>query len=452
MKRFFCLILISAVIFAAFPAVNAGAVYNDYIEGGFYSDCYILVCTDNDEIIFSNNINKQSKPASLTKIVTASVILEEVPDLQQVVTVPQKCLDELANTGSSTGGLMAGETYTVYNLLCCLLLESANEAATTLADFLTGDDRDAFVDKMNSLAAKLGCDNTNFVNVHGLDNDDQYTTVSDVAKLLENAMTYSVFSEITSMLSYDLPASNLQKERTIRTTNYTLSSAYKDYYNKNIKGGKTGFTSGAGHCLAVSASNNGYNYIAVAMNAPKEDLDDDGYEENGAFMDCRAMLDWAFENLSLISIADAAKVVAEVPVRFGKSADFVTLCPSDSAFSLMPKGVDAGSLLVRVKEGTVPDHVTAPIKKGEYICDGEVLYAGDVIAEIELVASTEIKRSLLSFFGTLFVDMFSSAVFKLVVILIVVALAVLIFLRRSGRLKSKKDTYDTVNYNDFFNK
>lgn len=451
MKRFLSLLCAAAILFSVF-CLPSHATYNDYIEDKFYSDCFILVCTDNNEIIFAQNINKQTKPASLTKIVTASVILENIHDLQQIVTVPQHCLDELVGTGSSTGGLKAGETYTVYNLLCCLLISSANDAATVLADYLTGENREEFIDKMNALADSLGCTNSHFVNVHGLDDEDQYTSASDMALLLKNAMSYSTFAEISSMLSYDLPASNMQEERTIRTTNYTLSSAYKDYYNKYINGGKTGNTSGAGHCLAVSASNNGYNYIAVAMNAPQEDVDDDGYTENGSFMDCRMMLDWAFSNLSLVSIADAAKIVAEVPVRFGKSVDFVTLCPSSSAYSLMPKGVSSGSLLVRVKEGSVPDHVTAPIKKGEYICDGEVLYADEVIAEIELVASAEIKRSFFSFFGTLFLDLFSSPQFKLFAILVFIAIIIIIVMKKTGVLKSKKKTYDPVNYNDFYNK
>lgn len=441
-------VLITLILLTA--AVPAGAINcNGYIDT-FYSECYILVCTDNDEILFSKDINKQTKPASLTKIVTACVILNEVSDLNQTYTVPSHVLDELIGTDSSTAGLRVGETYTIYDLLCCLLIPSANDAATSLADFLTGRDRQAFVDKMNALAEELGCENSHFVNVHGLDNDDHYTTVADMAKFLEYAMKFSEFKEITSMTQLRLPATETRKERLLRTTNYTIVGSYKDYYNRYIDGGKTGFTKGAGQCLAVHASNNGYNYIAVAMNGPKFDIDEDGYEENGAFVDCKTMLDWAFKKLRLISIADASKIVGEVPVKFGKGADYVTLSPSGKGFSLMPSGVDAGSLLIKVVESSVPDHLTAPVKKGDVICKGEVYYADEVIADVDLVASTDIRRSMLSYAGTMIVNIFSSSAFKLAFILITAALITLVIMKRKGLLRAKKDTYNIVDYNDYF--
>lgn len=452
MKKTVCILFAALLILPSLFGIRAKAIiYNDYIEQ-FYSDCYILLCTDNDEILFSKDINKQTKPASLTKIVTASVILSEVSDLNQTYAVPTEALDELAGTGSSTAGLQVGEIYSIYNLLCCLLIPSANDAATTLATYLTGSDRQAFVDKMNALAESLGCENSHFTNVHGLDDEDQYTSVADMAKFLENAMKYPEFKEISSMSQYTLPASNKQEERLIRTTNFTLQSSYKDYYNRYIDAGKTGSTSGAGHCLAVHASNNGYNYIAVAMNAPKYDIDNDGYDENGSFMDCREMLDWAFKNLRLVSIADSAKIVAEVPVKLGKGADFVTLCPSGTAFSLLPSTVTAGSLQVKAIPDTVPEYVIAPVKKGDVICKGEVLYAQEVIATIDLVASSEIKRSLLSSIGSMILNLFTSSVFKLVAILVFAALIILIILRRRGIIKSKKKVYKVVDYNDFAKK
>ncbi len=450
MKKTICFILAVFALLSPALALHAGAINcNGYIDT-LYSECYILLCTDNDEVLFSKDINKQTKPASLTKIVTACVILDEVHDLSQTYTIPSAVLDELVGTDSSVAGLRVGESYTIYDLLCCLLIPSANDAANALAAFLTGNDRQAFVDKMNALAEELGCENTHFINVHGLDDDDHYTTVSDMAKFLRHAMKYSEFKEITSMTQYKLPATDTRKERLIRTTNYTIVGSYKDYYNKYIDGGKTGYTKGAGQCLAVHASNNGYNYIAVAMNGPKFDMDEDGYEENGAFVDCKNMLDFAFKKLRLVSIADASKIVGEVPVKFGRGADYVTLSPSGKGFSLMPAGVDAGSLLIKVVESSVPDHVTAPVKKGDVICKGAVYYADEAIADIDLVASTDIRRSMLSYLGTAIVNVFSSSAFKLAVILIVGALITLTVMRRRGLIKSRKDVYNVVDYNDYF--
>ena len=141
MKKAICVLFAALLMLTPLFGVRAGAVnYNQYIEK-FHSDCYILICTDNDQILFSKDINKQTKPASLTKIVTASVILGEIRDLDQTYTIPTEALDELAGTGSSTAGLRVGETYTLHDLLCCLLIASANDAATSLACFMTGSDR-----------------------------------------------------------------------------------------------------------------------------------------------------------------------------------------------------------------------------------------------------------------------------------------------------------------------
>ncbi len=438
MKRIVCFLLTAVIFLSGLLCVPAGAVYNKQVDKEFHSDCFLLLCTDNDEVIFSKDPNKQSRPASLTKVITATIVLDNCKDTTDMVTVPESCITELDDTGSSLSGLKPGETISVYDLLCCLLIQSANDAATTLAYYITGDDRQTFIDKMNALAEELGCKNSHFVNVHGLDDEDQYTSAADMATFFKHAMQYSVFEEIVAKDEYQLPATNMQNTRTIRTTNYTLLPGYKEYHIDHSKGGKTGSTSLAGHNLVMGASNNGYNFIAVAMNAEKKDFDSDGVDENGAFLDCKLMVDWAFENLRLVSIADSERVVGEIPVRFGKGTDYVTLCPSDSAFSLMPKGIDAGSLLIRIDPDTLPDHTTAPVKKGEVICKGIVFFANEEIARIDLVSSTEVKRSFISGISANLSSFFSSTLFKIAAIAVVALLIVLILLTQKRKMNKKK--------------
>ena len=432
-------ILVSVLTLISLCVLPANANYNDSLENELYSDCAILICTDNSEIIFEKNINKQTSPASLTKIITATVVLNSITDLNQQVTIPESCIRELDGTGSSMSGLKVGETVTVYDLLCCLLIPSANDAATTLANLVTGDDRQAFIDKMNALAEELGCTNSHFTNCHGLDDEEHYTTAADMVKFLENAMKNSTFAEIVSMTSYKIPETNMSKERTINTTNYTLLKGYKDYYCPYSNGGKTGSTSVAGHCLCSSASNDGYNYIAVCLNAPMQNIDDDSAEENCAFIDTKAMYDWAFDNLRLVSIAENTRIVGEVPVKYGKGADFVTLSPENTSFGLMPKGIDSGSLMIQIDEDTLPDKITAPIKKGEIICKGEVLYADRVIATVDLVANSDIKRGFFATIGGFAADLFSSAAVKIIATAILLVFAfLLISVLKSKNRKSKK--------------
>ncbi len=452
MKKIFSILLITVILVSSVFGLNANAAYDEVMESlNLYSDCALLVSADNSEVIFAKNAGKQTSPASLTKIITSIVVLENCSNLETPVTVPESCIKELDGTGSSLGGFKAGEIVSVYNLLSCLLIQSANEAATTLADFISGGDRAAFVAKMNETAKKLGCDNSHFVNPHGLDDENQYVTAEDMVKFILYALEFPAFKEIIGRTSYTLPETNLQDSRTIHNTNYLMNSAYKDYYCKYVKGGKTGSTSIAGRCVVSIASKDGYNYVGVALNSVFEDVDGDGVNENGAFLDSKKMFEWAFKNIELVAISDTTQIVGQVPVKYSKTTDYVTLSPAETVYSLVPVGTNSGSLLVEPIAETVPESVKAPVKKGEVICRAKVLYAGNVIKEIDLVASMDVKRSLFAYFGTLAKNLFSNWFFRIIAIAVIVILIILIFMkRRKDKVKpTNGKSYRVLNYNDF---
>lgn len=450
MKKILSILLTAVLLVSTFCFTNANAAYDDVMESmKLYSDCVLLVSTDNDEVIFAKNANKQSAPASLTKVITAIVVLENCTNLEAVVTVPESCIRELDGTGSSLGGIQPGEQLSVYNLLCYLMLVSANEAATTLADYVSGGDRAKFISMMNEVAERLGCTNSHFENPHGLDHDNQYVTATDMAKFITHAMSFPAFEEIVERTSYVLPETNMQQSRTIHSTNYMLNSAYKDYYCKYVKGGKTGSTSGAGRCFVAFASKDGYNYVAVALDSPFGDVDNDGVNENGSFLDCKEMLEWTFSNIELVAIADTTRVVGEISVKYAKDTDYITLSPAETVYSLVPKGTDSGSLLVELVDA--PESINAPVKKGEIICKGRVLYAGEVINEIDLVANMDAKISIFSFIGSTAKSVLSSWLFRIAAVVIIVFLLILIFRKRkkdNSRPTSGRD-YRVLNYNDF---
>lgn len=448
MKKFISLILAAITVTCAF--LPASAVYDAKKEKlTLYSDSYLLLSAENGEVIFSKNPGKQTPPASLTKIVTAIVVIENCTDLSSVVTVPQSAIDDLKGTGSSLGGIKGGEELTVYDLLCYMLLVSANDAANALADYVFGGDREKFIAKMNEVVVNLGCEDTHFVNPHGLNDDDQYTNAEDIATIMVYAMSLPSFSEIIGKTSYKVPETNLQKEKTIRNTNYLLNSAYPDYYSKYCKGGKTGSTADAGCCLVSYASNNGYNYVAVALDAPKKDFDEDGVDENGAFLDCKTMFAWTFKNIELVAIAEPDQVVAEVPVKYAKSTDYVTLSPAETVYSLVPIGTKAGSLLIEPIAETMPEVIKAPVKKGDVICKANVLYAGDIIKEIELVASSDIARNMPAYIASLAYDIASSWPFRIIAVILIILLVIFIINKRR-RASRRSSDYQILSYNDFF--
>ena len=434
MKRLLSFLLCVTVALSAFFCIPATAAYNSSMqELDLNAECLLLISADNGEIIFEKDIRKQVAPASLTKIVTAIVVIENCKNLKEVVTVPEECIKELSGTGSSIANLRAGEQITVYDLLCYMLIMSANDAATTLANYVTGGDRAAFVAKMNEVAARLGCVNSHFTNPHGLDDNDQYTTAEDLAKIMTHAMSLVDFAEITGKLSHTVPANNLRDARRISNTCYLLNKNYADYYCKYAKSGKTGTTSGAGKCLVSYASKDGYNYIAIALGAEEKDFDKDGVKENGAFLDCRKMFMWAFNNIELVAICDPEKIAGEVKVNYAKSTDYVSLVPADTIYSLVPLGTDKGSVLVEPIPESMPETIDAPIKKGDFVCKGRVLYVGEVLREIDLVAATDVKRSASALAASKLKDFFTSPAFIIIVILIAVAVLIFFFYNKKKR-------------------
>lgn len=450
MRKILSIILAAAVIAVSLFCVPAGAAYDDVMESmELYSDCLLLVSSDNSEVIFEKNAGKQTSPASLTKVITSIVVLENCENLNQLVTVTESAIRELDGTGSSLGGLQAGEQVSVYDLLCNLLMQSANEAATTLADFISGNDRAKFVGMMNEVAERLGCTNSHFVNPHGLDDDNQYVTAEDMAKFVAHAMTFSAFEEIFGMFTYTLKATNLQEERAIRNTNGMMNKAVDDYYCEYVKGGKTGSTSIAGRCVVAVASNDGYNYIGVALNSTMSDVDGDGVNENGAFLDCKEMFEWAFKNIELVAISDTTEIVGQLPLKYAKTTDYITLSPAETVYSLVPSGTDSSSLLVELIEDTCPEYVRAPVKKGEKICRAKVYYAGKVIKEIDLVASMDVEIGIFSFLGTLAKSLASSWIFRIAAVAVIAALIILLLIRRKKNKEKAEGRYRVLNYNDF---
>lgn len=414
-------VLLFMGIFAPF---GASALYNDQVKTE--TEIFYIESLDTGTVLFEQNSLKRSAPASLTKIVTAIVALENCPDLETVVTVKEESIRMLDGTGSSLAGLKPGEEITMKNLLYCLLVSSANEAATVIADYIGGSVEN-FVQMMNNTAVSLGCKNTHFKNPHGLDEDGHYSCAQDMATFAKHAMKFPIFNEITDVDTYTLPATNLQKERDLITTNKMKMKNVKEYYVPEVKGIKTGSTTNAGRCIVTTASKNGYSYLAVMMKGPFYDYDKDGYDENFAFMDCKAMLNWIFDNIKLKVVAEPTKIVTVVKVKHARKVDHLRLVPAENCVALVPDNVDSSSVSIEPIPETMPESVVAPIKKGEVIGKAIVKYANDEIARVDLVAAEDVELSYLLLI-----------VIVAAVVLIVGGGGVYIYINRSRRRKTIK--------------
>ncbi len=415
MKKTVIFLLTSIIFLSILTPMTCYADYNDSVD--LRADIACMICMDNDEAIFNKNYNKKAAPASLTKVMTALVALDRCEDLQSPVVISQYAIDSLVGTDSSTAGLVPGEKVTMYDLLNCLLVKSANEAAIAIAEYVGGS-VPAFLDMMNEKAKELGCTGTNYVNVHGLDQEGQYTTAHDMYLICKEAMKDPVFKKIVGQTSYTMPKTNMNEERILPSTNLMINSNYSDCYVSYATGIKTGTTDDAGRCFVTMASKNGYNYIAIIMGADPNDATAGENAENIAFIECKKMIEWTFANIKYKVVAEENEIITVIDVKYSWTTDFLELVPSEDVAALVPANLDASSVYIQPDTDT-PEFVKAPVKKGEKIGTATVYYAGEEIASVDMVASKNVSRSLILALGGAIETAWNSVIGKIIFILLV---------------------------------
>lgn len=410
MKKTLTFLFSVLLIFSCVGITPVSAAYND--EVNFNAEIVYMESLDQGTVIFNKNSKKKTAEASLTKITTAMVVLENCKDLNATITVSQEMIDTIAGTNSSTAGITPGEELTVYELLSLMLIKSANEAANILADYVGGD-IETFIGMMNDFAKARGCTNTNYTNAHGLDENNHYTTAEDLAKIIKYALQNKTFCELVGSPNYTLEATNKRDTITYPNTNLMLIKN-SSYYYEYCKGIKTGTTENAGLCLASYAVKNGYSYLCIVMQAPMEDTNSDGVEENYAFLDTRKAYDWVFNNIKLKVVAEPSDVVTVVDVKLAKDVDHVRLIPSEEASALVPANVDSSAILIEPIPESISNDIKAPIKAGDILGKANIKYAGQVLYTIDLVAGEDVERGFFAYIGYLIKTLLTSTFMKIV--------------------------------------
>lgn len=440
MKKVLIFIISSLLIIINCAGLYANASYNSSVDFQ-YSNIVLLESLDNGTVLFDKNSNTKTAPASLTKIVTAMVVLNHCKDMDKVITAPTDVIRSLDGLDSSSAGIVAGEDLTVEQLLQCMLIKSACEASEILADYVGGGNVDKFVKMMNTYVKDLGCKNTHFKNPSGLDEDGQYTTASDLALITKAALKNKTFVEISNTTKFTVPVTNKNaKERPYNTTNL-LISPHSIYYYEYASGVKTGTTDEAGRCLISTAKKNGYTYLAIVMQAQEIDTNGDGKLDNHVFIDSKNAYDWVFKNIKLKTVADPNMIVSSVKVNLSGKADSVNLVPQKTVSSLVPANIDSSSVSIEPIKSSLQDHINAPVKKGEVYGKAVIKYAGQEIGTVNLVAANKVSRSPMLYLGYLIKTLSKSLIFRIIIIIL---LLMLIFYIAISLLYGKKIKHKTI--------
>ncbi len=428
---FFLLLVLTAGLLAS-PAAAAEGGVGGLAPPELHCEAMLLVDANTGKAVFEKNANEQMYPASLTKIMTALLVLEAVDggqlSLDQAITATESAMEGLAADGS-TAGIQAGETMTVEDLLYCMLVVSANEACNILAEQVSGS-VDAFVDAMNARAAALGCENTHFVNATGLHDSQHYTSAWDLYRITAEAMKHEDFMRICDTARVTIPATNLSEERNLYTTNYLIDTWRSlGYIYSNAHGIKTGSTDEAGHCLVSSASEGSLSLISVALGGDRVTLED-GEIRTYSFFDTRAMFEWAFDNYSYQTVLESASLIKEISVSLSK-VDHVSVHPAEDVELLLPNGTDPASLETQLD---VESPVDAPVQEGQVLGSLSLSLDGETLAEVDLVASNSVEASGLLVFGRNLRNFFRSTPVKIAgIVILVLAAALVIWKLTVGR-------------------
>lgn len=232
----------------------------------------VLFDINNKEVMYSKNAHERLHPASLTKVMTALVALQN-GSLDQVLTATDNVI--ITESGAQLCGLKSGDTMTLDQALHILLMYSANDVAMLIAENIGGTP-EHFMEMMNKEAARLGATNTNFMNPHGLTEDGHYTTAYDLYLIFNEAIKYEKFSEIIHMTSYQTTyydEDGEAKELSFQNSNLFLRGDYNPPANVSVIGGKTGTTNAAGSCLILlSRDANGAPYISIILQSVARDI------------------------------------------------------------------------------------------------------------------------------------------------------------------------------------
>lgn len=433
-------LFIFAVFFSDFAAVRADAAFTPDLNP--YSEGYYMVNLDLGTVIAAKNEHERCYPASVTKIMTAVVALENCSDLQTPVKVTYDATNEFWEgdpnfEGAATAGVAVGQTnLTMEDCLYALMVSSACEVANVIAYNVGGESIPNFIEMMNRKAKELGCTNTHFSNPHGLWQKDNYSTPYDLFLIAQYAYEkHPLFMEICNTTEYVLPANTYNPGPYTITSYNSLIRNISDnpYYYEYAKGIKTGSINvywdengveQPGFMNFVStASMNGFTYMLVTTNAPY--YEEDGTRTNGHFKDHIAFYKWAFRTFDIMEVLNENAAIASVAVDMGENADVAVLKPSSSFSTLLPMGLDPKEIkqvVTITAERNDNNEVVAPIDKGQVMGTLELYLNGELLATRSLVASQRIELSQFEYTMRMINSIFDKSWFKLCI----GALAVLI--------------------------
>ena len=355
------------IILLLFPIYTSALTYPNL----HYKSALIYDMTDN-KLLYELNTKEQRSIASLTKIVTTITALESIDDLTDEVTITNSMLSKV-RWDASIAGLKAGETYTYEDLLYASILPSGADATISLAISTSGS-IDNFVKKMNELTDRIGMTNSNFVNVHGLDEKGHYSTAEDIHKLLMYCLKNPKFKEIYTTKEYQLSTGKIVKS-TVKTTGNRIG---KD--TSRILGNKTGFTLGAGLCMSAIINSDNHEILIITLGATPNT------GNTYHVLDTLELITFIDNSYNIETISKKDTKLISIPVSLSK-IDTYDIKTTKDITKFLEKDYDKSLIKVEYKgkeKLSYKDKINTKIGTITYTYNQEIISTEEVILNIEI--------------------------------------------------------------------
>ena len=358
------------IIFCCFFLINLKVNAEEIIE---YSESAILMETTTGKVLYEKDADTKKAPASMTKIMSMILIMDAIENGNLTLEDSVLISENASSMGGSQVYLNTGETYKVKELLKSIAIASANDAVVAMAEKVGGTTEN-FVSLMNEKCKELGCTNTNFVNPHGLDAEDHYSSARDMA-IMGNYLVknYPNILEFTSIYEDYLQRPDGSNTWLVNTNK--LVRFYED-----VDGLKTGFTSTAGYCLTATAMKNNMRLVSVVMGVDTSD---------NRTSDTVKLLNYGFNTYKLSIIYEKNKIIDEVRVEKGKkeSVKIILMADATELLNINEKGKNY-TINVQI------DKIVAPVKKGKQVGIAQILdNEGNIITDIGITVNEDIKKA-----------------------------------------------------------
>lgn len=379
-KRRWIIVLVVALIFsmtvgqawAVEEAAKEKAPAKGAVQAGLETTAEAAVLYEpvTGKIVYEKEKDKRLPMASVTKLMTLLLATDAVEKGDFKLTDNVVVSENAWEMGGSQIYLEIGEEMSLSDMLTAIGLQSANDACVAVAEHISGSE-ESFVEAMNDRAKSLGLENTNFVNCHGLTEDNHYTSAYDLAQILKEGLKNPLFRKITAMKEYDLRGGAFK----LWNTNKLL------WWYEGADAGKTGWTEAAKYCLASSAERNGLRFICVVL----------GTEQvKSHFSESMKIYDYGFARYKSVNFAEQGAGVGHLKVSKGQSEQ-VEVQTLDKVSVIVARGEEKGF----ESSLELPESVSAPVQKGQEVGSYVVTKNGEEVLRVKLVAGADVPKASL---------------------------------------------------------